>query len=369
MLGVRTGSFSAARAAVMFVVAAAGAVGIGLVLGRLTLLLSAQLDAPNVNSALTLLMPFAAYELADRLHCSGVLAVLVIALYLGHFGADASDVEGRLAGTAFWDVVELLVTGFGFGLVGVDLRRAVDTVLEDNALPAAALLEHAAAICGVIIVVRVLWLLPAAWAAHHGRRDDTTEAPTNWRETVVLIWSGMRGVVTVATALALPATLDNGDDYPAREETITIALAVVLVTLVAQGLTLPGVVRRLRVSAEEDLRDAAEAALIVRAGRAALAELRRIAEARDLPEGVVDVLRSRLRVMIAAANPDAIVDPGAREALVERAARRELQRDIEADLLSVARSEVLAARTEPGMDPEVVDSVLRRLDLRSIPLL
>jgi Na+/H+ antiporter len=365
---VVSGSFSVGRAAAMFVLSAVGAVLAGLVLGRLTLILSARLDTPELSSALTLLMPFAAYEIADRLHCSGVLAVLVIALYLGHYGADADNVQGRLQGTAFWNVVELLATGFGFGLIGMELRRAYDTVVQHNGLPGGQLLEEAAVICGIVILVRALWLLPAARLSHT-RAGRNIDAPANWRETVVMIWAGMRGVVTIATALALPATLHNGEPYPARSATIVIAFSVVLVTLVVQGLSLPAVVSVLRVRAPEDRRDKAERDLMVRANKAALARLKTIASERELPDEVVDVLRTRQRVMMAAANPESIKDPGARVALAERAEQRQLQRELDAQMMAAARQSVLAARAEPGVDPEAADAVLRRLDVRSLPLL
>lgn len=174
---------------------------------------------------------------------SGVLAVLTTALFLAEHTADADDVLGRLTGRTFWEIVDTLVTGVAFGLIGLELHNVFGTA-DGRRLEMAG---WALAVVAVVVGVRLLYLLPATWLAKrlHTRRDVSEEIPTSWRETVIMWWAGMRGVASVALALAIPLKTDDGKPFPGRDEIVFIAFAVIMVTLVFQGLTLPWLVRRL----------------------------------------------------------------------------------------------------------------------------
>ncbi len=195
-------------------------------------------------------MPYASYVLADELHGSGVLAVLTTALFLAEYSLGADDVLTRLAGATVWDVVDTLVTGVAFGLIGLELHNAIRTASGRWG----EMLGWAAAIVGVVVVVRLAWLLPATWLTKrlHAKRDYDEEIPTSWRETVIMWWAGMRGVASVALALAIPLTMDDGSAFPDRDEIVFIAFGVIMATLVLQGLTLPWLVKRLGVRADTD---------------------------------------------------------------------------------------------------------------------
>ncbi len=177
-----------------------------------------------------------------------MLAVLTVALFLAEHTADADDVLGRLTGRTFWDIVDTLVTGVAFGLIGLELHTVFGTA-DGHALE---MVGWGLAVVAVVVGVRLLWLLPATWLAKrlHTRRDVSEEIPTSWRETVVMWWAGMRGVASVALALAIPLETDDGQPFPGREEIIFIAFAVIMATLVFQGLTLPWLVRKLNVRAD-----------------------------------------------------------------------------------------------------------------------
>ncbi|CAL9589931.1 Na+/H+ antiporter [Streptomyces sp. Tu 3180] len=358
-----SGTFSPWRAGLDLVLSAVVAVAVGLALGWGTNRLMNLLGDPTLQIALTLLVPFASYVLAEELHGSGVLAVLTTALFLVEYATDADDVMVRLAGHTFWDIVDTLVTGVAFGLVGLELHNAVETAAGHWG----ELLAWAAVIVGVVVLVRLLWLLPATWLTKrlHTARDVDEEIPVSWRETVVMWWSGMRGVASVALVLAVPLETDAGEPFPARGEIVFIAFGVVLATLLVQGLTLPRLVSRLGVRGDTGREKEFERQLAVRAAKAAKRRLREIEEVEDLPEELSEQMLRRSFDIGVRISPEMAQDER-REAYRQRARRLKRVRRIEGEMLSAARHEVLAARSEEGADPEVVDRVLRHLDVRSL---
>lgn len=363
-----TGSFSWSGAAGELVLSAVVAVVVGLVLGWVSNKLTAYLGDATLQTGLSLLVPFVSYMLAEELKGSGVLAVLVTALYLSSGRAvDADDVQGRLAGQTFWSVVDTLVTGIAFGLIGLELHA----VVRDMEGRWSELLPAALAVVAAVVVLRLVWLLPAAWLAKrlHRNKDLDEDIPLNWRETVVIWWSGMRGVASVALALAVPFSLDSssgsgGGPFPERTAILFIAFAVVLGTLVVQGLSLPWLVRKLRVRADTTSERELEKELAVRCGRAAKQRLKEIQEVEEIPDEVYDALNRRAWDMSARISPD-VIDEERREAHAKRVSRVKKTQRLYGELLSAARHEVLAARSEPGADPEVCDRVLHQLDVSS----
>ncbi|MBY8876592.1 Na+/H+ antiporter [Actinacidiphila acidipaludis] len=358
-----SGEFSVGHAALELLLSAVVAVGVGLVLGWGANKLMGVVEDPTLQVGLSLLVPFASYALAEEFHGSGVLAVLTTALFLSEYAYAADDVTARLAGNTFWEIVDTLVTGVAFGLIGLELHQ-VFSVGGGNWGP---MLRHAAVVVAVVVVVRLLYLLPAAWLARrlHRVRDMDEDIPMTWRETVIMWWAGMRGVASVALALAIPLDTDHDGPFPARHELLFIAFAVVLTTLVLQGLTLPALVRRLEVGADVQSEHELERALALRAMKAARTRLKEIEATETLDEDLSEMLHHRAVEVGARISPD-ILDDERRESHARRLKRlRELRR-IQEDMLSAARHEVLAARSEPGSDPEIVDRVLRSLDLRSM---
>lgn len=353
------GDFSVPHALLRFVLSAVLAVVVGVAIGWLATKIGALLDDPTQQVALNLLVPFAAYALAEEIEGSGVLAVVVVGLYLADRAADADDVSYRLVGSAFWDIVETLITGVAFGLIGLELA----TVLKDAGAYWHSMLGDAGLVIAVVVLVRLVWLLPAAWVSKrlsHGEEDT----PISWRETVVLWWSGMRGVATVALALAIPFTTHGGQDFPGRGRIVFTAFSVVLFTLLVQGLSLPWLVRRLGIDPHLDRREQEQRRLWGRAAHAALARLAELEEEDRLPIELVEKLRERQHDRLARLCPEQYEEEEALEAR-QRVARLRKLREVEQELLAASRREVLLARGEPGADPELVDHVLRGLDLRS----
>ncbi|MFF8936168.1 Na+/H+ antiporter [Streptomyces paradoxus] len=358
-----SGTFSPWKAGLDLVLSAVVAVAVGLALGWGANKLMEVLGDATLQVGLTLLVPYASYVMAEELHGSGVLAVLTTALFLAEYGSDADDVMTRLAGHTFWNIVDTLVTGVAFGLVGLELHNAIRTASGRWG----ELLGWAAVVVAVVVFARLLWLLPATWLTKrlHARRDYDEDIPVSWRETVVMWWSGMRGVASVALVLAIPLETDAGAPFPSRDEIIFIAFGVIMATLVLQGLTLPWLVRRLGVKADTDKEKEFAKDLAIRAAKAAKQRLREIEGAEELPEELSEQMLRRAYDIGVRISPE-LAEDERREAYREGARRVKRVRRIQQEMLSAARHEVLAARSEPGADPEVVDRVLRHLDVRSL---
>ncbi|MFJ8050209.1 Na+/H+ antiporter [Streptomyces luteogriseus] len=358
-----SGTFSPWKAGLDLVLSAVVAVAVGLALGWGANKLMEVLGDATLQIGLTLLVPYASYVMAEELHGSGVLAVLTTALFLAEYGSDADDVMTRLAGHTFWNIVDTLVTGVAFGLVGLELHNAIRTASGRWG----ELLWWAAVVVVVVVFARLLWLLPATWLTKrlHARRDYDEDIPVSWRETVVMWWSGMRGVASVALVLAIPLETDSGAPFPSRDEIIFIAFGVIMATLVLQGLTLPWLVRLLGVKADTDREKEFARALAIRAAKAAKRRLREIEGNEELSEELSEQMLRRAYEIGVRISPE-LAEDERREAYREGARRVKRVRRIQQEMLSAARHEVLAARSEPGADPEVVDRVLRHLDVRSL---
>jgi Na+/H+ antiporter len=342
---------------------AAGSLALAVVVGVLTGLLVAvavrwllgRLPAHPAGSALVLLMPFAAYGAADAAHGSGVLAVVTLALALSRY-ADAESAQTRLVSGTAWDIIELLVTGAAFAFVGVELRAVAATVPGDLG----ELVGQALLITALVIVVRFAWIFPVATIDQKLRaRKDSEAEPVGWRERTIASWAGMRGVVTLAAVLALPA------GFPERDRLIFIAFVVITVTLLLQGLTLPLLVRRLAVHASTEGEKDMEHELTRRARDAGYQRLEKLRAEGDVDGDLIDEAHDNAeKVWHKLGFDQHDGDEDEKTASVEHTLRAA---DLEAEVLSAAREAVVAARAEHGTDPTIVDGLLRKLDGRGAP--
>ncbi|MBX9244721.1 cation:proton antiporter [Actinotalea ferrariae] len=335
------------------------AVGVGVAMGAGALWLRSRLTTVAARNAITLVLPFAVYLVAEELHASGVVAVVVTALQVGAQQMP-DQVEDRLSATALWEVIELVVTGLAFGLIGIELGAAA----RDAGTHLPSMVGTGVVVGLVLLGLRVVWLL--AWRPIIVRTGDPTAAPRTVREALVLAWCGMRGLATLALALAIPMTVGDGSPMPGRTQLVVIAATVIVMTLLVPAFTLPYVVRALGMGREAERERAAEAKVAVRARDAALAHLRTMPGLAHLPE------ERALQVRAALAELEAVLldQPSgeARGRLAEVQRRRALVLHLQSEGLSAARREVLVARGERGIDPEAADRVLRRLDLLARPV-
>jgi len=359
---VVTGTFSVPDALAEFALSAVVAILVGVALGWSAGKLAGILGQTHLRVALTLLAPFASYSLADDLHGSGVLAVLTTAFFLSESVADADDIEGRLAGASFWNIIEVLVTGVAFGLIGLELQN----LFHNWSGRLGELLTWGGIITAALIILRLLWLLPASWLARKFRTTPKSESeiPATWRETIVVWWSGMRGVATVALALAIPHTIDSGDPFPARGDIIFIAFTVIVATLLVQGMSLPWLVNLLGVRTDAEIERSMERRLATAATDAARHRLKQLDNVEDLPEDIIETVSRQLSAIEARISPE-LVDEERREMAEHDTQRFRVLHHVQDEIMSAARAAVLNMRSQPGTDPEVVDRVLHLLDMKS----
>jgi monovalent cation/hydrogen antiporter len=261
-VGAVGGGFSLAEAGMEFVLGATGGIAIGLAVGWVIAEIRKRLDDPPIEVTISLLTGYAAYVPAERAGASGVLAAVTVGIYVGWRAPEISNSRQRLAGYSMWTILTFLLNALLFVLIGLQLPLILDG-LEDE--PMGELLGIAAAVAAVVIASRLVWVHVITLAIRAlDRRPSQIERRGTWQGRMVVGWAGLRGAVSLAAALALPA------DFPARDQLLFITFGVILATLVLQGLTLPAVIRWAGVhddgaeAAEELLarRRAAEAALV-----------------------------------------------------------------------------------------------------------
>jgi CPA1 family monovalent cation:H+ antiporter len=367
LAGVATGAWSLRDGATTFGLAVVVGVGLGLIVGVVVHRVRLRLDDAVVASAVGLLTPFAAFWAAEALRGSGVLAVVTAGLYLGHTSLQAGY-STRLYEGPLWSTIDLLLEGFTFALIGVELQWVLADVMESE-LGLGRSLGIALAVLATAIVVRPVYLYATAPLRARTARDPTGEASV-LRDTAVLSWAGMRGVVTLAAAAAIPVT-SGGEDFPARASVQFAAYVVAIGTLLLQGLTLPWVIRRMGLGSEEDeIRDAQEEARVrILAAQAAADAVRAKQEhwSREMgPEAAEAAVRGVVSALGRAQEAaEVVLDPGRasddpRHPSPERGRRlQELRRE----LVRTQRDVLRRQRDAGELDETVMRRVLRELDI------
>ncbi len=347
-----------------FVVAAAGGALIGLVLGRLIAALRRRLDDPLLENALSLLTPFAAFLPAEAVHASGVLAVVVVGLYVGRRSPTLLSSSTRLQRQALWSMITFLLESLVFALIGLQLPAILDGLAGQSV---AGLATTAGAVTAAVVLTRFLWMFPAAHLPPLlGRRMRERVPAPSWQGIVLLSWAGMRGVVSLAAAFALPL------DVPGRDLVLFVTFCVILTTLLLQGLTLPWLVRRLGLddagATEQAERDVAVADHHV--ARVAFKELEELTEQERPAPAVIDELRGHLEERVRRAHAVLGGCPGEHEyddaahldgAAVLHDARTTVQ--LRQQLLRAERAELLRLYDARDIDDEVLRRMQHQLDV------
>jgi monovalent cation/hydrogen antiporter len=284
--------FSLAYGAGKFVLAAAGGLVIGAAIGYLLRLGRHLLRDPLVANTVSLATPFLAYIAGEEAHVSGVLAVVIAGLMAGHDPPSGESGATRLQTGAVWQLVEFLLEGLVFLLIGEQLPRVLAGLSDESAGRTAAAII---ATLGAVLVIRPLWLiLTQIVPGRFGWRLGGGAPPLNGREVTALTWAGTRGVITLATVFAIPTAI-SGRPFPDRDLMLLCAYVVVLVTLLGQGLTFAPLLRMLglRVNAAEEIQVRNEARLAaLAAASAAVDDMEADAE---LPEPIAAGLRDTIR--------------------------------------------------------------------------
>jgi Na+/H+ antiporter len=276
----------AAQIAQQTIVAAGGGLLVGAVGAVVMGFLHKRTTYPLLDNSLSLLTPFAVTAAAALIDASAVVAVVVTGLYLGHRMPTLMSAGSRLQMGAFWAMVKYLLEGAVFLLVGLQLRDVVGNLQT----PTGEVVVITLVVVLTVILTRFAWMYPATYLPRLIPRIRRNDPPPRWTVPTVISWAGMRGVVTLATALALPAVLAGGADYP-RDLFVWLAFAVIIATLLLQGMTLPAVARMLKIKPDDEMQDIlAEAATQNAATRAALDRLEAAAD--GAPTEVVERLRT-----------------------------------------------------------------------------
>jgi CPA1 family monovalent cation:H+ antiporter len=295
IVAVSAGGFLLGKAAGEFAVIIAGELLWGVTVGWLMLRVRRWVGDAQIEIVLSLLTPFIAYWPPEHLGGSGVLATVVAGLYVSWNGLGMISAATRLQGIFFWDVLVYLIEGIVFLMTGLQARTLI---MGLGAYSFPVLAVSAAVVSAVVILARFLWIFPATylprWLVPAIARNDP--APP-WQWPFLLGFTGVRGIVSLAAALAIPFTMDDGGPFPDRDLILFLTFSVILVTLVGQGLTLPAVIRVLGLAkaGDRELQTDSEEELLARrrATEAATERLDELAAERGLPDDVVRRLRTK----------------------------------------------------------------------------
>ena len=246
LAAILTGHFSVWEATTEFFMVAGMGIIIGLAIAHIVYVVHRFLPTtPNIDTAITIISPYLMYISAEHFHWSGVMAVVSGGLFLSFRSHEIFAYDSRIQAYTFWELLTFLLNGIVFILIGLQLPQTV-TGLEDYSM--SSLIMYAVLISVLIVIIRIIWVFPGAYLPRIlSKRVRAKEAKPSWQGVFLVAWSGMRGVVSLAAALAVPLTLSNGQQFPHRDLLLFITFVVILFTLVLQGLSLPWVIRKLKV--------------------------------------------------------------------------------------------------------------------------
>lgn len=341
-----------------FLLASVGGVGVGLLMMVPLHWLRTHLKEALLQNTLSLLIPFVAYAAAERVHASGVLAVVVVALYLGHRSWQV-DFATRLQEAAVWKMVAFVLESAVFALIGLQLPFVLRGL---GSYGVAEALGYAVLVFVAVVVVRFVWVYPASylplWLSERVRRR---EGPLPWSSPLIVSWAGMRGVVSLAIAFSIPLSTHEGEDFPARNLVLFLTFTTVIGTLVVQGLTLPLLVRVLKLPGRDARAETlAEAQAQSEASEAADARLAELLEnpSNALPDPLVQRLRTVMErrrnavwERLGAANP------------VSGESADDTYRRLAREMIAAEREVFVRLRDARRIDDEMLRALLRRLDL------
>ena len=339
--------FSAGEALATFALALIGGIAIGLVVAWTVTQIRARIDDTPVEMTISLVTPYAAFLPAAQLGVSGVIATVAAGLYLGAKGSRITGPDTRLTVRPVWETITFLLNGFVFIVTGL----AVPIVLRSMALAdAVRLVAIGVAVTAVLVAVRALWVFGMLFLLPpHGDRSRRVA------EATVLSWAGMRGAVSLAAALALPVALPDGRPLPAREALLIVTLTVIVLTLVGQGLTLPWLIRTLRLGGDVEIREEESTARQELIDAAA----RRIDELYPVWPGhhpLLDRLRAIYQHRSEHVGRSRAATSGEDQEVIEH-------REIGRTVIGAERETLLRLRAEGAIDDDVLRKLERELDI------
>jgi CPA1 family monovalent cation:H+ antiporter len=347
-----SGTFSVWEAGLRFVVTSVGGIAIGLGVGWVVRRVRRRLDNPPVEITISLATAYFAAFPAELLGVSAVLAAVTAGIYLGWHAPELTTPQVRLQGQALWEILTFVVNALLFVLVGEQLPAILDAL---EGIPTTRLLAYAALVSATVVLTRALLIVPLTELRGLLGSDDE---PTPVRESVVVAFAGMRGAVSLAAALAIPLETDAGAPFPGRDLIIFLAFAVILVTLVGQGLALPLVIERLHVE-EDGLDEREEAWARIHAADAAILRLEELMEEGWVREDTAE----RMRGMYAFRRNRFVARKHGEDGDGSFEERSLAYQRLRRELLEAERQAVVALRGEGTINDEVMNRVQRDIDL------
>ncbi|MCW3000184.1 MAG: Na+/H+ antiporter [Solirubrobacterales bacterium] len=352
-----TGGFSVLDAAGTFVLSAAGGIAIGVIVGMIITELRRATDDPPTEITISLLTPYFAYLPAEAAGASAVLAAVTAGIWLGWRSPELITPTTRMQAFAFWEILIFVLNATLFVLVGLELPDVLAAARQSTSDAQLAL--YGAVISGSVIVARFLWVVPATYLPRllsRGMRRHDRLPPRS--HTFLVAFTGMRGAVSLAAALAIPATTDAGTPFPGRDLIIFLVYVTILVTVVGQGLTLGPLIRRLGVTDDGESQQRWEDTARLRAARAALARIDQLVGEDWVREESADRMRQAYgyRVRRFGARFDDADDGAIEEGSL---AYQRLRREV----LAAERGEIIRLRNQGYINDDVMRRIERDLDL------
>ena len=295
VVAISTGLFSLPQATGTFAAIVAGEILFGAAVGWLSLRARQRARDPQVEITLSLITPYIAYWIPEHFGGSGVIATVACGLYISWNGPLLISAATRLQGIFFWDLMIYLIEGLLFLLTGFQMRSLLE---KSKAFPLHDILSAVGLVVIIIVIARFAWVYPATYLPRvFSKRLRERDPYPSWRTVFVIAFTGVRGAVSLAAALALPYTLSNGEAFPYRDLILFVTFSVILITLVGTGIGLPPLVRWLGVADAGRNEHVAEHEQEIAARRealdAALKSLDAITDDRELSDEVVKLLRAR----------------------------------------------------------------------------
>src|SRR2546429_1708301 len=350
---VLTGSFSLGQASLQFLFVAAGGIAVGLATGWLATQLQKRLDDPPVQTMFSLLTPYVAYFSGEKLHVSGILAVVIAGIYYGWRAPRILSGRMRLQALPVWEMVTFILNGRLFMLMGLQLPRVVDALASGTVTRVAWL---AIVFVAVIVLVRFVWVFGATYLPRLLSPTFRRKNPAPWKQTALIAWTGMRGADSLAGALAIPLVLANGQPFPGRDLILLLTFCVIFATLVLQGLTLTPIVHWLKIK-EDRITEKEERLARLKANEAALARLEEIASSKRVRPRILERLRSEYEDRIRQLRGEA-----ADEESVSRLFPKDFE-ELAREVLQTERNTVIQLRNEEAINDQALRRIQRDIDL------
>jgi monovalent cation/hydrogen antiporter len=364
LAAIFTGQFSFLQASGQFVLAAGMGVVVGLIVAVIAYLVHRFLPTtPSIDTGLTLISPYLMYICAEHFHWSGVMAVVSGGLFLSARSHTFFAYDSRIQVTSMWQTLVFLLNGIVFILIGLQLPQIVASLTEYSL---SNLILYSLLICVVVVVIRILWVFPGAYLPRIlSKKVRERESRPSWKGVFLVAWSGMRGLVSLASALAIPLTLPSGEGFPQRDLFLFITFMVILFTLVLQGLSLPWMIRKLDISDPEMANEKEyEMAVRLRMAGAALDHMKNNYEVEIHSIDAYNRLKERYERMIDIANKKLMKqeDADSKAHFLPR------YRQMLLELVAVRRSELLKLRHEKTYSDELLNHKEWELDLEEARL-